>query len=292
MSKLTDAVLNGNGVATDSPGFRANLIHGGQFGWSTRLGKLGADGAAYEEWISSQAYVKRNVIPFVLQAPKIFNYLPESNKWISTYKALMELHAEQITGLNSGLTVETDEHAIGGAGEQMEEPTKVTRARTQLNYVWREKSGKAISKFLDIYIRYGIADPDTDTALIGLMSGYTPDLYTPDYYSGSIIFVEPDVTSRYVVDAWLCVNVFPKGNGDITAGRVKTAPGETQEISVDMSSITMYGDSVRKLGQTMLDQLNVSAVDPSDAVIATTMNPLVADNNTETGFIQNSALNK
>jgi len=126
MARIAETILNKEDIyAGHSPAL--DLRYGGQNGYFAKIGNVGADGKNYEEWISNQAYIQRNIIPIVLRTPKFFNYMPDPAKWVETYKALIELHPLTITGLTSGLTVETDEHAIGGAGEMQEEITKVLR---------------------------------------------------------------------------------------------------------------------------------------------------------------------
>ena len=153
-----------------------DLSYGGQFGWSPRLGRL--DGTKhFAEWISNQAYVSRNIVAIVLQYPKVFDFLPNSEKWISTYKAIMETQAESITGFQAGLTLTVEEHAVGGGGEQQLEVTDSKRARTEVTYKWRERIGMPISSFLEAYMDYGIMNHETKTALVGLYSTFYYSVY-------------------------------------------------------------------------------------------------------------------
>lgn len=261
MSRITDAVLDKTGTYADSrPAL--DLTKGGQNGWMPKIGFLGDDGKSYEEWISNHAYIKKNVIPVVLRYPRFMDYMPESDKWKATYKALIELHPLSIEGLTSGLTVEVDEHAVGGAGEMQEELTDVKRARSTISMTFKEKAGKSIQKFLDYVIRYGMMDPDTKKPLV--TKYFTEDalaamggIYTPDFYTGTVLFIEPDTTHKVVVDAWLSSNMFPKGNGDRTGKRNLTEAGEAPELSIEWTSITMNNEAVLGLADTILKSLNV-----------------------------------
>jgi len=259
MARIKDSILQKKSAyAGTSP--VSDLRYGGQNGYMAKIGRVGKDGKNAEEWISNQAYVQRNIIPVVIRAPKFFNYMPEPKKWIETYKALIELHALTITGLNSGLTVETDEHAVGGAGEKQEEVTNVLRTRSTINTTYKEKVGKSIIKFLDYCIRYGMMDPDTKKPLVAnIMKNLDNDggIYTADFYTGTILFIEPDVTHTVVNDAWLCTNVFPKSNGERTGKRDINSAGETIDISIDWSSITMSNEVVMDMADKVLKNLTV-----------------------------------
>lgn len=258
MARVTDAVLAaGEGHALT--GQVMNLIYGGQQGYMPRIGQVGTDGKSYDEWISNQAYIKKNVIAVVIDYPKFMDFMPNPQKWIETYKALIEEHAT-IDGLSSGVTVETDEHAIGGGGEFQEEPTDVKRARSSINYNFKEKANKSIQMFIDYCIRYGIMDPDTKKPLV---MKYINDIsqiggmYTPDYYSGTVLYIEPDTTHKVVVDAWLSTNQFFKSNGERTGRRDMKSAGETLDLSIEVSSITLNNANVKTFAQKILAGLTV-----------------------------------
>jgi len=256
--KFTDSVLQKDEVyAGHSPAM--NLIHGGNNGYMPKIGGL-ENGKNVEEWIGNHGYIKRNLIPIVIVYPKFFDLMPDKEKWIATYKALIELHPLVIDGLNSGLTVETDEHPVGGGGEFQEEITDVKRQRSSLSFTFKEKAGKAIQKFLDYLIRYGYMDPDVKKPLV---TKYIKDIseiggmYTPDFYAGSVLFIEPDITQKVVVDAWLCSNMFFKGNGDRTGKLDKQSAGELGELSIESSSITLNNEAVLEFADTVLQSLTV-----------------------------------
>lgn len=236
-----------------------DLSYGGQNGYLPRIGMLGNDGKYYGEWISNHAYIKRNVIPIVLQIPGFFNYMPEPLKWKRYYKALMETHALTIDGLASGLTVESDEHAIGGSGEFQEEVTDVKRARSNPSFTFQEKAGRSIQKFFEAYIKYGLMDPDTKDPLVKRYMNINDvgGMYTPDFYTGTMIFIEPDITKQNVIDAWLCTNMFPKSAGDRTGKMDKRSAAELVEHSIEFSAITLNNEQVQMLARAILSRISV-----------------------------------
>ncbi len=259
MSRIKESVIEqGKAYAGHSPA--ANLKYGGQNGITNQIGFVDDDGKNYDSWISNQAYVKRNIIPVVLKYPKFFDFLTSKDKLIESYKALIELHPLSIDGLSSGLTVEFDEHAVGGAGEMQEEIINVTRARSTPSFTFKEKAGKSIQKFVDFIIRYGYMDPDTKQPLVAQhMTDYdaTKELYSPDFYTGSVLFIEPDVLQKSVVDAWLCVNMAFKGNGDRTGKRDVRAAGEAPEITLESTAITLNNEAVLTMASEILDAMTI-----------------------------------
>jgi len=285
---------DGHTELTGRSGKVLDLAYGGQFGWSPRLGRL--DGAKhFSEWISNQAYVSRNIIAIVLQYPKAFDHLPDSAKWIATYKALMETQAEAITGFQAGLTLSVEEHAVGGGGEQQLEVTDSKRARTEVTYKWRERIGMPISSFLEVYMDYTIMNHETKTALIGLLKEFETDLYTADYYTGTVLFIEPDITHRQAVKAWLTTNLFPQTNGDITAKADKNQPGEMLEIESNHGGISVYNKAVLEFADKILAKFNEYAVDPNKATLFVdpdnAIDPVLSDI-TEVGAFKNAKVDE
>lgn len=259
MSKIKDAIL-AKGVAYAGSNPTMDLSKGGQNGYVAQIGVIGKDSKHYDAWISNQAYVKRNIIPVVLSYPKFFDFLTDKEKFISAYKALIELHPLTIDGLSSGLTVEVDEHAVGGAGEMQEEITNVLRTRSTLSFTFKEKAGKSIQKFLDFMIRYGYMDPDAKKPLVAEFISNMDKIggaYTPDYYTGTVIFIEPDALHKDVVDAWLCTNMFFKSNGDRTGKRDIHTAGEAPELTIESSAITMNNEAVLVLASDILAKLTI-----------------------------------
>lgn len=237
-----------------------NIVYGAQGGFMGRIGMVANDGKAYGEWIANQPYIKRNIIPIVIQAPRFFDFMPDPQGMIAAYKSLMEAQPLTIDGLQSGITVEFDETPVGNAGEMQQEPTKVNRARTELTFTFKEKAGRPIQKFLDTYIRWGIADPDTNVPLITTLFKSIDDfngLYTPDFFSGTMLFIEPDITHRVVVDAWLCTNMIPMSAGERTGKMDRRSPGEPLEHSIQFTSITMNTEAVLRFADIVLGNITV-----------------------------------
>lgn len=251
MARITGALLGEKAMAVNANRPMIDIAYGGQFGYSTNL----------VEWVSNQAYVSRNVIPILMEAPKFFQKMPNPEKWVQILKSLIELRCRSIEGLAATLTVEMDEHPVGGAGEMQEEIINVTRARSQPVFGFVEGYGRPVQTFLEQWITYGGMDPETKYSLLATLD-QAPEDHLADEYTATVMFIEPDPTHKKVNKAFLSTNMFPKGTGDITAKRELTAPGEILNLSIEFSAITQYGFGVNALAQRLLDEINLRNANP------------------------------
>lgn len=253
-----------------------NLLHGGQQGFMPKLASDTAKGR-FDEWINNAAYVSRNLIPIVIKTPKIYDILADATlgkRLRNIHIGLMTYIPLTIDGLKATVSLETSEHRIGASGQnQQEEVTKSNRERSTITYTYNEKLGKPINAFFDFLIRYGIADPDTQSPLITtlpitdntLVKG---ELYTPDYYSTTILYIEPDLINKNVVEAYLAVNVYPKSAGEISSKRDIGSAGELKEYSIEFASIVNTSPAVSAYAQSVLDRLTIINSSPDTAPIA------------------------
>ena len=245
MSRLTDAIINGAYTRTiDRP--MLDLKFGGQQGWAPNL----------TEWVSNQAYVSRPLSCILLEAPKMFTVMPDSEKWVSSLKALFELHARSIDGMNAGLKVETDEHPINGSGEKQQEIVNVTRESSQPKFTFVEKYGRPIQTMFDYWIRYGMMDDNSKFALLGTMGRQEVTDLLADWYSATCLFFVADPLHKKIDKAWITTNMYPLSNGDITAKRDLTASQEILTLDIEFSGISQFGLGVNQFAQSILDNIN------------------------------------
>lgn len=252
MSRITDAILGQKAFGRDATQSMIDLTYGGQFGYAPRL----------TEWVSNQAYVRKNLFAILLEAPRFFQLMPDPQKWVSVLKSLIELHPKTIEGLNAGLKLELDSHNVGGAGEMQDEVTDSKRDRSEPVFTYVEKYGKPIQNFLQQWIQYGIMDPDTKYPLIGTLTGQKPDDMLADWYSCSVLFVEPDPTHRKVVQSWVVTNMFPKGTGDIAGKRDLTSASEVLNLSIEFTGIAQTGLGTNVFAQKILDAITLDNANP------------------------------
>ncbi len=252
MGRLTDAILSGaysNSIA------RPMLD----------VSKTGYQGYAPDltNWVSNQAHLEGGqMICLLVEPPKMFTVLPNSPKWIASLKSLFETHARNIDGMNAGLKVDTDEHAVGGGGEMHQEFTNVTRERSQPKFQFIEKYGRPIQTLLDYWIRYGIMDPETKYALLGSMKKAEVKDMLADWFTATCLFIVPDPLHKSVDKAWLTTNMAPLGTGEITGKRDLTSAKSILTLDVEFSGISTVGFGVNSFAQNVLDKINTLNADP------------------------------
>lgn len=239
--RYTDAVITNNQstYATTAPAL--NLAYGGMNGFVPRIGSIGPDGKTYQEWMSSQPYVRKNVIPILLNYPRFFDFMPPNNMyWVRTFKAIMEQHPLSIDGLNQSLTVETDSFQVGAGGAVYEEITRVTRTPSTPTFVWNEKAGEAVTRFFEWYLKTCIMNPDTqmaDARVFMNVDDYQ-GIVTPDFKSFSMLFLEPDPLGKVVNRAWLIENMTPKpGTLEIIGSRDLRQANGFKEVSIEFTAL-------------------------------------------------------
>lgn len=252
MSRLTDAILGGRAFGRGAHQPMVDLTFGGQGGYAPNL----------VEWVSNQAYTRRNLIPILLEAPRFFSLMPEPQKWVDTLRSLVELHPRTIEGFKAALTVEFEEHPVGGAGEVQHEFTDVKREKSDPVFTYIEKYGMPIQTFLSHWIQYGMMDPETKFALIGTLTGQRPDDMLADWYTMSCLFIEPDPTHRKVVKSWVSTNMMPKGTGDIIGKRDMTVATELNTLNIEFTALSQFSLGTSVFAQKILDSINIARANP------------------------------
>lgn len=250
--RLQGALMGDKGYGRNAFRPTLNLALGGQHGYSPVL----------EEWISNQAYVRENLICVLLQAPRFFNLMNDPTTWVIALKALFELHAIKITGLNGTTEVETAGHKIGSTNEEQLEVVRTNRTRSEATFTWQEKYGEPIGRFLQDWINFGISSPETQTALVGTMGASEPKDMLADWYTASAIFIEPDRTHRKVHKSWVGTNLFPQTTGEIVGSRDLQSAKELKEFDVNFGGIFQFNMGTDIFAQTILDQVNYNRANP------------------------------
>jgi len=248
-----------------------DIRYGGQWGALPRIGGLD-NNKPIHEWMHEQAYLKRDVIPVVLQVPRGFTLLPNGKEWKEAVKALFEVHSKTIEGLNSSLTVEHQEHALGLSGATIREPGNVNREATAITLGGiTERYGNPFEILLDVWIRYLIMDPDLKAPLITRVAKSTdlPEAWTSEWYTCTVMFIEPDPLYRKPVHAWLVSNLYPSANPDIIGKKDKTAGRELKELSLDMGGFALPPTNVRvrNLAANVLNNLKLWEKNPEDILL-------------------------
>lgn len=253
-----------------------DIRRGGQFGWHHDMKGI----------VNATPYVSNNLICKVLSSPRGFNDLPEHSEiWHGSFKALFELHPLTIDGLNSTISVNWAEAAFGGTGEMIEAPSGATRERSTVSMTFNEKYGLPITHMLEQYQRLFIMDEETKHPGISLLVDNVGDGLL-DYYTWTMIFIEPDRYMERAIRTWLVANMAPKTMPEKTGKRDKNSDQDLLEISVDFTGVTQIGYAVDKLGDNIIKSMRQTHADPLRAPAY--LNGVTGDiADREFGFIEN-----
>lgn len=253
MSRVTAAILQpGTAFSTGHNTPMVDLQYGGQMGFAPDL----------SEWVSNQAYVRRNVFCLLIEAPKGFQMLQNPPAWIATLRALVELHPISIEGLNAGLKVDVVSAPVGGGGQIQEDFVNVTEEPSKVVFKWGEKYGMPVQAFLRGWITNLMMDPNTKFANVSTIAGQRPTDMLADQYAATMLFIEPDPTHTKVVKSWLITNMWPEGTGEITGRRDLTAAAEPVNLDISFTGIAQYSLGVDAFAQRMLDGINITGANP------------------------------
>lgn len=288
-ARLLDSIFQPTEISAGiSPAL--NLNYGGMTGASPRYGHL-QDGKHYAEWISGTPYMQENVIPVLLSYPKFMDWLPNKDLWIGQLKAAIEVEALSIDGLRSTRTVNTEGTPNGGAGEEFEVANNVTIERSVPSFTWKERMGRPFTKLFKFWIEYGLMDPHTKRAkVLKFLKNPTSNeefiMYTPDFYTMTVLFIEPGNQFTTVEKAWLCFNMFPKSSGPIEGKRDITAPKSLLDVNIEFTAMTLDTDAVVVLAKNIMPRLkSLYEIPDIDMTLPIAdMDPSVKDNKTAHSF--------
>lgn len=252
MARLSDTFVAKNPFWGHN-GPLVDLKQGGQFGHMMD----------YKALVSSSPYVRQHVIPVVIQAPRGFDLFSDPPAWYRAFKAIIEEQSKEITGLNSTLNIENVEQEVGGAGEKIAAVSNVTRSQSQPSHSIFEKYNMPVSMFINTWILELMMDAETKYPNIITRPGVTLTDHMVDFYSGTILYIEPDPVMRNVLKAWLCTFVRPESQGaQVEGSRTITSAKEDLTIELQMTATTQVGAGVNELAQKILRSINLANTNP------------------------------
>lgn len=229
----------------------ADIRRGGQFGWHQDM----------EGIVNSTPHVSNNLIVRVLASPKGFNDLPNSEVWHGAWKALFELHPKTVTGLLKTLVPTWSDTEFGGSGEMIEVPTGMKRDKSEVQFSLNEKFGLPFTHMLEQYHRMFIMDEETKHPGIAMIKDDIPDGLL-DYYTWTMIFIEPDRYLQFSQRAWIIANMAPKVSATQESKRDKTGDQALLDIDITMSGVAQVGFAVDAVANAILTSMRQTQADP------------------------------
>lgn len=257
MTRPNGAILQAGtayGVGANAP--MVDLTYGGQMGWAP-------DHAA---WVNNQAYVRRHVIPILIEAPKLFQYFPNPESWVKALRALIETQWLNVDGLNRGLEASFADNPFGGSGQTQRDLTNIKRAESRPKHSYLERYGRPIQRLIEYWMLYAGMDPDTKFPMVTTLPAFqnlanAPDLL-PDQTTMTVLYIEPDPYGRRVQQSWLCYNMFPESTGDIVGSADKTQDMQTLNIDLTFTALHQVGFGVDQFAQQILNATNYIGANP------------------------------
>ncbi len=233
------------------------------------LAESGQNGAmmAPHQWVASGGYQKQKVIPVLLAVPKLMKYMDNSAAAIASLKALMEVQALEISGLNSTVNWDFHNTPVGNAGEEFHTVISAKRDPSNPSYRWSDKHGAAVQRFWTEYGRLILMDADLSVPGIVAAPAYIADsspAILPDMQGMVMLFIEPDATLRNVTHAWLCANMMPKTGGSVEGKREVGGSSEVPEVSIEFTATTMIGKEVIRMSKEYLASLKLQNLRPTE----------------------------
>lgn len=253
-TSVQERFLAGKAVALGMNNPVIDPTQGGQMGFGPDL----------RYWVNNANLKQQNLIPILVEAPRAFSYLNDSAKRIEILRAMVEIHARTIEGLDASMNVQVDGTPVSGDGQQQQEFVNVTREVSQPTFMWDDKYGRPFGLMLEDWVSQTMADPATKVANVVTLSGDRPTDMLPDQYSMTVLFIEPDPTMRSVIKAFLCTNMFPQGKiGDYTARRDITQAVNLVQYSQQFTALTQVGAGVNQVAQSVLEGININNANPN-----------------------------
>lgn len=248
-----DTIIGADAYARGGTMPMTNLDLGGQFGHSTN----------YPDYVSDTPHVRMPMIARVIECPRGFQQMDNPARWNAAYVSLIERHARTITGMTSTLSLETRETPFGAAGEMIEAPAKMSRARSTPQFTWIDRYGRPITKFWENYGLELIGDPDTQIPNVATRPGVQVEDFLLDYIGGTILFFIPDRTFRHIDQAWLTTAFYPKTFPQVEGTRDVTVGNDLLELSMEFTGVTMSTVGVNAFAKEILDTMSITNTNPN-----------------------------
>jgi hypothetical protein len=244
--RMTNALIaDAKGIGAAPNQKVANIIDGAQLGLGAHIPYL--DG--------STPLVMNPVVLVVTHTPAMWD-LPgyEYNKAIC--KALIERHANSVSGIDFNYTLNVADAPVGLDGQQMGVPLNTTRSAVSPSFTWKELSGNLVWNFFYKWIK-DIQHPDTHASLMSAMytnnsgegGGDIPD-YIVSTYSMAMMAIQfdPTMDPDRIIDAAFYTAMFPTETGDIGFER-QIATAKSPDRTIPFRAIVQHNHNTRELGK-------------------------------------------
>lgn len=256
MENTVNKLLPEEGYMVGSKTNALDPVETGQFGFLTNN----------RSWGHLRYQTKQNIIVAVLDYPRGFDALPNTERWVAMFKAIWEDMATVKEGFNWTVTPTFAESEHGGTGDMHHTMTDMKYTPSEPSTTLKERDGYVIEKFVTSWWKLLGMDPVTKRPGIFELDGVNKDdlVLSSDFAGGVLVAFEASECMRFVNKAQIIYNVQPKDGIESTGSSDKNA-----EKTIPEYSLTWTGTAVRDRGAEDVARLVLSAM---------TANNLSADN--------------
>ncbi len=240
-----NSVFNDKGSAFGGPGFGPsfNIQQGGQLGFHNR--SVSMDGATPLPLHCAHV--------FVLQMPRFWDRFPGTQR---AYKAMIELNATSIDGIDMAYTLDAQDVEIGHDGQMASMPTLTKRTAVSPSVTLNEVGGNVFWNLNLMWLKH-ISHPDTTASLLASLYGDNLEQWVWSTFTATWLIVQPDPTGLYnrIVDAHVITNIFPNETGAFGIKR-QIGAADLAKRTVSYKGVWTHNEHTRELGRLVMKAIN------------------------------------
>ena len=192
----------------------------------------------------------------VVQTPTMYSNDPYTANMI---KQTMESHAQEVSNIDFGYTLEKDDKKAGHDGQSMSVPTKSKRSDVSPSFMFHEVNGNLIWNLYRQWMS-DIQDPDTNESFARF--GDAAEQWVASAYSLSMFAIQfdPSGIPDRIVDAALYTNMFPTDPGGMIGFQRSIGQSKALDRTVTFTGHVQHNERIRDLGINIAKDLKKQKV--------------------------------
>lgn len=228
-------------------------VEGGLYSYIPDYGTLALNGSAKPQ----------PLIPVLLTVPLLFNTpgLPSGTEWARMLKAIIETHAHSITGITSGVNVDSSERAVDGSGRMLSEVQDVTEEISKPIHAIYEQEGYPFFNYVNGYIRLFMKDPVSKHAGIVNLPGIDRNTLPAigiGSYGFTVMYIQPNSTRSRAEKVIIQTGCYFNTSGAWEMQRVVDSQLDTPEWTFELGGTPLpESPNIMRLANEYLNALEM-----------------------------------
>jgi hypothetical protein len=206
-------------------------------------------------------YIKNPAQVRLITPPKGLLRLPNGQQHVAFLKQLLETRNKTWTGFNPNLDIETHQIPWGWDRQMLTVPTTTVRQAMNPSMTADSYYDNANGRWWQWFAKTLYAHPDTQRPNFAAM-GATPDTWTFEDFSFSVLAWEPNAVFTKPITAVLCHGVTLQNLPEILMERNVTATRTGEEHSIAFNCVYEDGSRVTEMAQAMMDAERAASINP------------------------------